>query len=444
MVSLSAQDLITKKDGTDIKAKVLEVNRSELKYKLWNNLEGPTYSIDIFDVLLIRYQNGTNEVFNLQNTSSEASSPITRSQVSDSFHRGYFANDISSVRPGMKYKTLKSFYDTEDFSYLGNPAYSPSRAWLNVALPGLAQITMGESGLGARYLGLGTVGTLMWAIPYGDYLRYGHFTDVGIAWFIAGSVFCSTVEVISILLLARSQNFHRNSLVNTSNAVVGKIYEWSSDVGNYFHLNTANEQLAEENAMLRRQLSIVYDTVSSIFDVNEGDTLYEYIPAQVVNNSTNQVNNYIIINKGAKDGIERDMSVISTDGIVGVVTDVSRHYASIMSLLHSKSVVGVRFKSNQEIAGLKWQTNDYRYGIVEDIPTHIVLQKGDTIVTSSHSYIFPEDLMVGTVEEFYPTAVDALNKAKIRFATDFSTLRHVYIIKDLHKPEIDSLKAKFQ
>ena len=252
------------------------------------------------------------------------------------------------------------------------------------------------------------------------------------------------LEVISILLLARSQNFHRNSLVNTSNAVVGKIYEWSSEVGNYFRLNTTNEQLAEENAMLRRQLSIVYDTASCVFDVNEGDTLYEYIPAQVVNNSTNQTNNYIIINKGAKDGIERDMSVISSDGIVGVVTDVSRHYASIMSLLHSKSVVGVRFKNNQEIAGLKWQTNNYRYGMVEDIPTHIVLQKGDIIVTSSHSYIFPEDLMVGTVEEFYPTAVDALNKAKIRFATDFSTLRHVYIIKDLHKPEIDSLKAKFQ
>ena len=252
------------------------------------------------------------------------------------------------------------------------------------------------------------------------------------------------LEVISILLLANSQRFHRNRMVNTTNDVVGKIYEWSSEVGYYFSLNSTNEQLAEENAMLRRQLSIVYDTASCVFDVNEGDTLYEYIPAQVVNNSTNQTNNYIIINKGAKDGIERDMSVISSDGIVGVVTDVSRHYASIMSLLHSKSVVGVRFKNNQEIAGLKWQTNNYRYGMVEDIPTHIVLQKGDTIVTSSHSYIFPEDLMVGTVEEFYPTAVDALNKAKIRFATDFSTLRHVYIIKDLHKPEIDSLKAKFQ
>lgn len=252
------------------------------------------------------------------------------------------------------------------------------------------------------------------------------------------------LEVISVLLLARSQNFHRNRMVNTTNDAVGKIYEWGSAVGNYFRLNSANKQLAEENAMLRKQLSVVYDTASRVYATNAGDTLYEYIPAQVVNNSTNQANNYIIINKGAVDGIMRDMSVVSTDGIVGVVTDVSRHYASIMSLLHSKSVVGVRFKNNQEIAGLKWETNNYRYGMVEDIPTHIVLQKGDTVVTSSHSYIFPEDLMVGTVEEFYPTAVDALNRAKIRFATDFSTLRHVYVVRDLHKPELDSLKAKFQ
>lgn len=252
------------------------------------------------------------------------------------------------------------------------------------------------------------------------------------------------LEVISVLLLARSQNFHRNKLINNTNDVIGKIYEWSSEVGNYFRLNNANKQLSEENALLRMQLSVVYDTSTCKFDIDRGDTLYKYIPAQVVNNSTNQTNNYIIINKGAIDGIERDMSVISTDGIVGVVTDVSRHYASIMSLLHSKSVVGVRFKNNQEIAGLKWGTNNYRYGIVEDIPTHIVLQKGDTVLTSSHSFIFPKDLMVGTVEEFYPTAVDALNKAKIQFATDFATLRHVYVIKDLHKPELDSLKAKFQ
>jgi len=252
------------------------------------------------------------------------------------------------------------------------------------------------------------------------------------------------LEVISVLLLANSQRFHRDRMVNTTNDVVGKVYEWSSEVGNYFRLNSANEQLAEENALLRQRLSVVYDTTTCTFDISEGDTLYKYIPAQVVNNSTNQANNYIIIIKGKVDGIVRDMGVISTDGIVGVVTDVSRHYASVMSLLHSKSVVGVRIKESQELASLKWETNNYRYGMVEDIPTHILLQKGDTILTSSHSYIFPEDLMVGTVEEFYPTAVDALNKAKVRFATDFATLRHVYVIRDLHKPELDSLKARLK
>ena len=252
------------------------------------------------------------------------------------------------------------------------------------------------------------------------------------------------LEVISILLLARSQNFHRNRMVTTTNDAVGKIYEWGSEVGNYFRLSTTNKQLAEENAMLRKQLSIVYDTAAHIYDINMGDTLYEYIPAQVVNNSTTQANNYIIITKGKADGIERDMGVISSDGIVGVVADMSRHYASVLSLLHSNSVVGVRFKNTQELGSLKWRTNNYRYGIVEDIPTHVIIHEGDTVLTSSYSFIFPADLMVGTVEDPNTGLNGALNTTKIRFATDFATLRHVYVIRNLHKPELDSLKANFQ
>lgn len=251
------------------------------------------------------------------------------------------------------------------------------------------------------------------------------------------------LEVICILLLARSQNFHRNRMVNTTNDVVGQIYEWGSDVGGYFRLGKANKQLAEENALLRRQLSVVIDTMQSTYDIRDRDTIYEYIPAQVVNNSTGQANNYIIINKGKTDGIRRDMGVVSSDGIVGVVTDVSRHYATVMSLLHSKSFVGVRFKANQQLGSLKWNTGNYRYGMVQDIPTHVVLHKGDTVVTSSYSFIFPEDMMVGTVEEAYESTSGALNEAKVRFATDFASLRHVYVIKNLHKPELDSLKANF-
>lgn len=252
------------------------------------------------------------------------------------------------------------------------------------------------------------------------------------------------LEVISILLLARSQNYHRNRVVNTTNDAVGKIYEWSSEVGNYFRLSKTNRQLAEENAWLRQQIAVVNDTMQRTYTVNECDTIYEFIPAQVVNNSINQANNYIIIDKGKVNGLERDMGVISSDGIVGVVADVSQHYASVLSLLHGNSVVGVRFKNNQELGSLKWKTNNYRYGIVEDIPTHVVLHEGDTVLTSSYSNIYPEDLMVGTVEELRAASSGALNTARIRFATDFATLRHVYVIRNLHKSELDSLKANFQ
>ena len=251
------------------------------------------------------------------------------------------------------------------------------------------------------------------------------------------------LEVISILLLARSQNFHRNRLVSGTNVVVGNIHEMGSDVGGYFRLRQANKQLAEENALLRKQISVVTDTTTNTYTLLDRDTIYEYIPARVVNNSTGMANNYIIIDKGKVDGIRRDMGVISSEGIVGVVTDVSQHYASVMSLLHSKSFVGVRFKNSQQLASLRWNTGNYRFGMVEDIPTHVELHKGDTVLTSSYSFIFPEDMMVGTVEDPSAFSADALNKAEIRFATNFATLRHVYVIHNLHKPELDSLKANF-
>ena len=181
------------------------------------------------------------------------------------------------------------------------------------------------------------------------------------------------------------------------------------------------------------------DTTKSYLDTINADTIYEFIPARVVNNTVNRPNNYILIDKGAADGIEKDMGVISSSGIVGIVADVSQHYASVMSLLHSYTTISVRFKDSGQLANLRWETTNYRYGMVDDIPTHLRLQKGDTIVTSSYSFIFPENLMAGTVMELIPSPSGTLNKAKVKFATDFSTLKNVYVIHHTNKAELDSL-----
>ncbi len=166
--SLSAQDLITKKDGTDIQAKILEVNKTELKYKRWDNQDGPTFTIDKSDVLLVRYQNGTNEVFNETATPAthQAVTPArTTSQPNRTVNAqntpatgDFFAKDPSQLSPGMDYNDISGLYNTSDYPYLTDPQYSPARAWMNLLLPGLAQISMGEAGEGFGYLGLCLLG----------------------------------------------------------------------------------------------------------------------------------------------------------------------------------------------------------------------------------------------------------------------------------------------
>mgnify|MGYP003412282788 FL=1 len=147
----------------------------------------------------------------------------------------------------------------------------------------------------------------------------------------------------------------------------------------------------------------------------------------------------MIIDKGKNDGIKKDMGVICENGIVGKVANTTDNYSSVISLLHPYSVVSARFVENQHLANVSWETRDYRFGTVKDIPLHIDLQKGDSLVTSGFSNVYPADIMVGTIEEMLESDSKDFNTAKIRFSTNFSTLRHVYVIKNIHQTEIDSL-----
>ena len=167
--------------------------------------------------------------------------------------------------------------------------------------------------------------------------------------------------------------------------------------------------------------------------------IYTFMPAHVIKNTINKTNNYILIDKGAADGIEPDLGVICDNGVVGKVVNVSTHFASVMSLLNSYSVVSCRFIDNQYIANVVWDNMNYQYGVVQDIPSHLVINKGDTLVTSGYSNMFPPDVKVGVVEEYYYDENEMFSKAKLKFLTNFSTLRHVYVVKNNYKAELDSL-----
>ena len=239
------------------------------------------------------------------------------------------------------------------------------------------------------------------------------------------------LEVLCIIMMVNNLPYQKRKLVNLGNSISGRFYKTQTNLTSYFSLKEDNLLLMEHNAMLMNVIN--QQNIDTSYIIDSSYLNYRFIPANVINNNIYDVNNFIIIDKG------KNMGVICENGIVGKIANVSENFSSIISMLHTYSVVSARFTNNQHIANVCWETKDYRFGTVKDISLHLNPQKGDTLVTSGFSNIYPEDIMIGTIEEMIESNSKDFNTAKIRFSTNFSTLRHVYIIENLHQAEIDSL-----
>jgi rod shape-determining protein MreC len=252
------------------------------------------------------------------------------------------------------------------------------------------------------------------------------------------------LEVVSGILLVRNSTYQRAAIVGTSNDVIGQMYAAYSNVTDYLILGETNRILAAENARLRRADSAsFYDPKFEIMKVNDSTGLqqYEYISARVINNTVTRVNNYITLDKGSMQGIQPEMAVMGSNGVVGIVKDVSKHYSTVMSVLNSNYKVSSRIKKNDYYGSTVWDGDSPQYAQLNDIPSHAQVTVGDTIVTSAFSGIFPEGIMVGIVSQI-GTSGESFKEIKLRLATDFQKLSYVYVVRNRMKIERDTLEAK--
>ncbi len=245
------------------------------------------------------------------------------------------------------------------------------------------------------------------------------------------------LEIISFVLISRSYSYHGALAHNTTNDLTGSVFSTYSNVTDYFHLAKNNTNLAEENALLKNKLQSSFLTTDTQYVYR--DSLYRYIPAKVVSNSITRSNNFIMVNKGIKHGIKKEMGVVSTTGVAGVVIGVSNNYSTIMSMLHKNMLISARIKNSGQLVNVIWDKNDYFFGSVIDIPSHINLTLGDTIITSGNSLIFPEGIIIGTIQSHNKGNSKKLSTAVLKYITNFGTINHVYIIDNLMKVEQDSL-----
>ncbi|MBO4751767.1 MAG: rod shape-determining protein MreC [Bacteroidales bacterium] len=246
----------------------------------------------------------------------------------------------------------------------------------------------------------------------------------------------------SIVLMVQNTHYQRSVVLGWTTAVVGS---WSSQIssfGEYFSLKAENEKLAAENARLRAHLSesyLSYTTPSFVVDDTVYNQRYTYTEAKVIKNTWTKRNNYLMINKGSSHGVHPDMAVISPQGVVGVVLNCTKNFATVMPVIHLSSQHSVSVRRTKTNGTLQWDGKDYRYATVIDIPTTYKLFKNDTIVTSGMANDFPEGIPVGYVESFDSEKNNGFYEIKIRLSTDFNKLGHVYIVENRFRREQDAL-----
>ncbi len=254
-------------------------------------------------------------------------------------------------------------------------------------------------------------------------------------------------EFFSITLLVNSTYYQSSAILKAGSRFTGRFYTSVSNTTDYLKLKTTNEHLAQENALLRQMKGVSYlrnDTNS--FWVN--DTLYrqqyKYIVAKVVLNTVGKRNNYIMLDKGSNSGIQKDMAVITSKGIVGTVVNVSENFSWVMSLLNKHTRISGRIIKNGQMGTIVWNGVDHLYGTLTDIPAHVKIAKGDTIMSSGFSYIFPEGLMIGTISDFRVEQGDHFYTIPFRFSVDFNALQYVYVVKNLMKNEQETLEKSME
>jgi rod shape-determining protein MreC len=252
------------------------------------------------------------------------------------------------------------------------------------------------------------------------------------------------LEAISFSLIVSLNNYQRVAFVNSSNDLVGTLYERFSHLDDYFSLSRTNARLAAENASLRKQLEFRIRNQEK-YPVNRPDTVdapaYYFASAKVISNSVNKQFNYITLNKGSRQGIRPDMGIISADGVVGVITNVSPNYSTGLSILNKRLSIPAKINKNNYFGALVWDGEHSNTADLKEIPFHIIVNVGDTVVTSGYSSIFPEGIMIGTIKNFDVESGTNFYNIKVDLSTNFRTLKYVEVVKNTKQDELKRIES---
>jgi rod shape-determining protein MreC len=251
------------------------------------------------------------------------------------------------------------------------------------------------------------------------------------------------LQSLAFGLLFNYNTYHKSSYINASTAITGDIFAKAQQVKDYLILAKSNEQLATENAQIKNTLLSAYKS-NRVSYQEIYDSIYElqwrFMDCKLAYNSISKQNNILIIDKGSKHGITPEMAIVSSRGVVGIVRNVAKNYSAVLSLLNTNVAISAKLKNSGHFGTLRWDGRNIQYCYLSDIPNHVKIDNGDTIVTSGYSTIFPEGIMIGVAADVNKSEDLNFFQIKVRLSEDFGSLTHVYAVKNMFKHELDSIK----
>lgn len=258
------------------------------------------------------------------------------------------------------------------------------------------------------------------------------------------------LEVASFILLFRFNHYQQSVYFTSANGVAGKVYEISGGITSYFHLKTANEDLLDRNMWLEQRLSFLENVLKEkgldsarLYSMERlAPTEYQIFKANVIKNSLNKADNYITLDRGTTEGIRPEMGVVDANGVVGIVYKTSPHYSLVIPLLNSKSSISCKIVGSDYFGYLKWEGGNSRFAYLKDLPRHAEFNLGDTVVTSGYSTVFPEGVMVGTVDDMSDSHDGLSYLLKIKLTTDFGKVSNVRVISRNGQDEQKALESR--
>ncbi len=261
------------------------------------------------------------------------------------------------------------------------------------------------------------------------------------------TLFFILLQALCLYLLIQNNRFQQASAFNATNSVVTSTMETVNGVKEYIHLKDNNRELALENARLRSEMTAsLYATDSGWLEIDDTLTFqqYSFLQARVVNNSINKRNNYITIDRGSLHGIEPEMGIITDNGVIGIVQQVSPHYSTVISLLNEKSNISAMIKRNKFFGSLRWDGSNPSFATLYEIDKTVPIVKGDSVVTTAFSAIFPAGIYIGKVESVSVEAGSPFYKIRVKLDAQFGRLTHVYAVRNLLKEEQRTLETASQ